>query len=171
MTIARSDPQPHADERTTLREFLEYYRATLLLKADGLNEQQARQRLGPSEMTLLGLVRHMVEVERAWFRRRLSGEDIGYEYCDDEDRDRDFHPGPDDTLAEAVATFRAECDRSRTIEADIASLEQQTIAGIEGYDGEPVSLRWVLVHMIEEYARHAGHADLIRESIDGAVGD
>jgi uncharacterized damage-inducible protein DinB len=170
MTIERVETQPHADERTTLTEMLDYYRATILLKAEGLDEHQARARLGPSDMTMLGIVRHLVEVERSWFRRRLRGEAIAFAYISDDDIDGDFHPRPDDTLADAAAAYVLECDWSRTI-ADATSLDDLTVEKISWKNDEPVSLRWILVHMIEETARHAGHADLLRESIDGVKGD
>jgi uncharacterized damage-inducible protein DinB len=170
MTINRVETQPHADERTTLTEMLDYYRATILLKAQGLDEQQARQRLGPSDMTMLGIVRHLVEVERSWFRRRLRGEAIAFAYISDDDIDRDFHPRDDETLSAAVEAYELECAWSRTI-TETASLDDLTVEKISWKDGEPVSLRWILVHMIEETARHAGHADLLRESIDGTTGD
>ena len=166
----RVDPEPSADERVTLNGFLDYYRATILTKIDGLTDEQARTRFVGSDTTLLGLVRHLTEVERNWFRRRLRGEDAPPLYYSEADPDGDFHPGLDWTIAEAVATYEQECAVSRVIVADTATLDEVTVVPIRGYDA-PVSLRWILVHMIEETARHAGHADILRELIDGSTGD
>jgi uncharacterized damage-inducible protein DinB len=166
----RIDPEPSADERVTLTGFLDWYRATILQKIDGVTDDQARTRYVPSDTSLLGLVRHLTEVERSWFRRRLRGEDAPPLYYSDADRDGDFHPGLDWTVAEAVAAYERECDVSRVIVADTASLDELTVVPVSDYDA-PVSLRWILVHMIEETARHAGHADILRELIDGATGD
>src|SRR4051812_19123513 len=167
---ARAEPEPSADERITLTEFLDYYRSTMVVKLDGLTDEQARVRLVGTDTNLLGLVRHLTEVERNWFRRRLRGEDAPPQYYSEADPDGDFHPGADWTIAEAVAAYHRECDISRTITADTASLDELTVVPISGYDA-PVSLRWILVHMIEETARHAGHADIIRELNDGVTGD
>jgi uncharacterized damage-inducible protein DinB len=166
----RIDPEPSADERVTLTGFLDWYRATMILKIDGVTDEQARTRYVPSDTSLLGLVRHLTEVERSWFRRRLRGEDAPPLYYSAADPDGDFHPGLDWTVAEAVASYERECEVSRVIVADTASLDELTIDPIKDYDA-PVSLRWILVHMIEETARHAGHADILRELIDGATGD
>jgi uncharacterized damage-inducible protein DinB len=166
----RTDPEPSADERVTLTGFLDYYRATILTKIDGLTDEQARTRFVGSDTTLLGIVRHLAEVERGWFRRRLRGEDAPPLYYSKSDPDGDFHPGLDWTVADAVAAYERECDVARLIVADTASLDELTVVPVHDY-GAPVSLRWILVHMIEETARHAGHADIVRELIDGATGD
>jgi len=166
----RTDPEPSADERVTLTGFLDWYRATIILKIDGLTDEQARTRFVGSDTSLLGLVRHLTEVERNWFRRRLRGEDAPPLYYSKADPDGDFHPGLDWTVADAVTAYERECDVSRVIVADTASLDELTVVPIHDYNA-PVSLRWILVHMIEETARHAGHADILRELIDGATGD
>jgi hypothetical protein len=166
----RIDPEPSADERVTLTGFLDWYRATMILKIDGVTDEQARTRYVPSDTSLIGLVRHLSEVERSWFQRRLRGDDAPPLYYSPEDPDGDFHPGIDWTVAEAVAAYERECEVSRVIVADTASLDELTVVPIKDYDA-PVSLRWILVHMIEETARHAGHADILRELIDGATGD
>jgi uncharacterized damage-inducible protein DinB len=116
-------------------------------------------------MSLIGLVRHMAEVERNWFRRVLSGEDAPGLYYSDDDPDGDFDNVATATRAEAFASWDAECDNARTVAA------RMELTDVGTRRGEEVSLRWVLVHMIEEYARHNGHADFIRERIDGATGD
>ncbi len=156
-----------ADERTTLNEYLRAYRLTLEMKCADLDaEQLARRSVPPSTMSLLGLVRHMADVERNWFRRVLAGQDAPTLYCAD-DRDGDFNgalPDPD-LVDEAWRSWRAEVAFAQEF-ADATEL------GATGRTrhGDTVSLREVLVHMIEEYARHCGHADLLRECIDGRIG-
>ncbi|MEU1890094.1 DinB family protein [Streptomyces pristinaespiralis] len=167
----RPIPPPHAGERAMLESWLEFHRETLALKCAGLDDDQVRRAaVTPSSMTLLGLVRHLAEVERNWFQRVFAGHDVpllygkdgGYGYALDADRGID----------EALAAWRTEVDRSRELIADASLDESGTLskenAAVLG--GEGVSLRWILVHMIEEYARHNGHADLLRESIDGVTG-
>jgi uncharacterized damage-inducible protein DinB len=156
------------DERTTLTEFLRCQRLTLQLKCEGLDAGQlARRAVEPSVMSLLGLVRHMAEVERRWFRRRFAGLEVAALYKTEADPDADFNGAVADqaVVEDAWAAWRAE----------IAFAERFTRdhdLGFTGRDshGEPVSLRELLVHMIEEYARHNGHADLLRERIDGRTG-
>jgi uncharacterized damage-inducible protein DinB len=156
------------DERATLNEYLRYQRLTLRVKCDGLDAGQlARRAVEPSTMSLLGLVRHMAEVERTWFRRRFAALDVPKRYQTEDDPDGDFNGAVADpaVVEEARAAWREE----------IAFAEQFTrehdldFAGRDP-EGNPVSLRELLVHMIEEYARHNGHADLLRERIDGRVG-
>jgi uncharacterized damage-inducible protein DinB len=164
---ARTDPPLIADERTILLAWLEFHRATLEWKCSGLTDDQLRLRsVEPSSMSLLGLVRHMAEVERSWFRRVLAGEDAPRIYCSDENPDGEFDDVDAADVAEAVATWHAECVHARANVDAAASLD---VTGSRR--GTEFSLRWILVHMIEEYARHNGHADLLRERIDGATGD
>ena len=166
--IERVDPDLAGDERTTLVQFLDWYRATVFLKVDGLtDEQAARRSTPPSTLSLLGIVRHMAEVERSWFRRRFIGEEAPPIFYTETDRDRDIDPPAGSTVAEAVAALATEIAVARPI-ADAAGLDQ---VGVNLVDGEPVSMRWILVHMIEEYARHCGHMDLLREAVDGQTGD
>jgi uncharacterized damage-inducible protein DinB len=156
------------DERMTLNEFLRGQRLTLQLKCDGLSaEQLARRAVEPSTMSLLGLVRHLAEVERSWFRRRFAEHDVPKRYQTQTDPDADFNGAVADpaVVEEAWLAWREE----------IAFAEQFTrdhdldFVGRDS-EGEPVSLRELLVHMVEEYARHNGHADLLRERIDGRIG-
>ncbi len=164
----RIDPPLVAGEREMLDSWLDYQRATLALKCAGLSDEQLRERsVPPSSLSLLGLVRHMTEVERGWFRRTLEGEDAPAVYYSEENPDGDFDDLDSPEPAEVFATWRGECDLAREAAARADSLD--VTAGER--DGSPFSLRWILVHMIEEYARHNGHADLIRERIDGATGD
>jgi uncharacterized damage-inducible protein DinB len=156
------------DERTTLTEFLRCQRLTLRIKCDGLNpEELARRAVEPSTMSLLGLVRHLAEVERTWFRRRFAGHDVPKRYQTQDQPDADFDGAVADqaVIDEAWAAWREE----------VAFAEQFTRDTDLGFvahagDGTPISLRELLVHMVEEYARHNGHADLLRERIDGKLG-
>ncbi|MGH3898500.1 MAG: DinB family protein [Pseudonocardiaceae bacterium] len=164
----RVAPPLVADERAMLAAWLDYHRATLETKCTGVSEEALRERLEghPSPLSLLGLVRHMADVERAWFRRRVAAENAPPLYYSEDDPDGDFDNVDSADVAEAFATWRAECQRAREIVAAAVSLDDMF-----DHRDERVSLRWVLVHMVEEYARHNGHADLLRERIDGATGN
>jgi len=166
MTVERTDPPLVAGEREMLTAWLDWHRATLARKCDGLSDPQLRDRsVPPSQLSLIGLVRHMAEVERNWFRRVLGAEDVPLIYSRDWDWDACFTEADTAEVAKAFATWRAACEQSRKAEAAAESLE---VTGERR--GHSFSLRWILVHMIEEYARHNGHADLLRERIDGATG-
>ena len=157
------------NERTTLALFLHTQRLTLQLKCDGLNaEQLARRAVEPSTMSLLGLVRHMAEVERSWFRRRFAGEDIPHRYQTEAEPDGDFDGAVADqaVVEEAWAAWREEVAFAEQYAKDT---DLDFVATTS--DGEPISLRAMLLHMIEEYARHNDHADLLRERIDGRIGE
>ncbi|MFJ3334233.1 DinB family protein [Streptomyces sp. NPDC086766] len=170
MTTERREPALNADERTMLEGWLDYHRQTLAWKCEGLTDEQVRTAaVEPSELSLMGLVRHMAEVERGWFRQVLVGEDVGPIYCTGEDRDRDFHLAEEDTWQEAYATWQAEIEVARRTCVPFAL--DDLSKGRSRSTEEPFSLRWIYTHMIEEYARHNGHADLIRERLDGATGD
>ncbi|MFF9133586.1 DinB family protein [Streptomyces sp. NPDC014806] len=171
MTTERRMPAVDADERTMLESWLEFHRRTLALKCEGLTDAQLRTAsVAPSDLSLMGLVRHMAEVERSWFRRVLAGDGAEPIWYSEEDPDGDFHVGEADTWQEAYATWQAEIDAARRHAAAFALDDMSKGAG-RVVGGRAVSLRWIYTHMIEEYARHNGHADLIRESIDGATGD
>jgi uncharacterized damage-inducible protein DinB len=162
----RIDPPYEAGERAMLDAWLDFHRATLAMKCDGLSDAQLRERaVPPSTLSLLGLVRHLADVERNWFRRGLAGEDAPPLFWSDDDPDGDFDNVGTADVAEGFAAWRSECERAKQAAAAAPSLEATGLRR-----GEPVSLRWILVHMIEEYARHNGHADLLRERIDGTVG-
>jgi hypothetical protein len=169
VTVDRTDPPYGLDERAGYDAWLEYHRATLLLKCDGLDAEQLRTRaVATSLMSLHGLVRHMAEVERNWFRKVIDGEDglgLGI-WWDDEHPDGDFEIGPDDTFEADLAVWQEQVDRARAIAAAHGLDDTGTRA-----NGDVVDLRWVYVHMIEEYARHNGHADLLRELLDGSTGE
>jgi uncharacterized damage-inducible protein DinB len=154
------------DERELLRAYLDFHRETLALKCAGLSDDDLRRRTTPSSMSLLSLVRHMAEVERAWFRRVVDGQDIPLVWSPDGDFQAAYdvaHAVPE----EAFTAWRAEIAIARDIEAAAPSLD---VRGVDRRSGDEYSLRRVLVHLIQEYARHNGHADVIREGIDGATG-
>jgi Protein of unknown function (DUF664) len=167
-TTGRAMPPLQADERTTLEAWLDFYRTTLVMKCDGLADEQLRTAsVPPSPLTLLGLVQHAAEVERNWFRRVLLGEQVGAIH--DPDADTGGHDGGFD-LVEGV-TFDA---ARKTWEAEVAharaNCATRALDETSPFMGGDVTLRWIYTHMIAEYARHAGHADLLRERIDGATG-
>jgi uncharacterized damage-inducible protein DinB len=155
-------------ERATLCEFLRAQRLTLELKCEGLDaEQLARRSVYPSTLSLLGLVRHMADVERQWFRVRFAGNDLPLRFQTAQDPDGDFNGAVADpaVVAGAWAAWRDELAFADAFIAD----HDFDFVGLDS-SGEPWSLRELLVHAVEEYARHNGHADLLRECIDGRVG-
>jgi uncharacterized damage-inducible protein DinB len=170
--VHRTDPSFEATERTMLEEWLEYHRATLALKCADLDDEQLRLRaVPPSNLSLVGLVRHMAEVERWWFRTVLGGQRIPDVYCTSDAPDADFDDVDEASGVEALATWRTECDLAREAAAQHDDLSAVGVPPTGGSAGRRVSLRWIYVHMVEEYARHNGHADLLRERIDGTVGE
>lgn len=157
------------DERAMLDGWLDWQRQTLLTKAAGLTADQLKiASAEPSNLTLLGLIRHMAEVERSWFRNRAGGDPTAEEevYCTEEDPDGDFNAVAGADAEQDYAYFLAEVERARKVAATLP-LEHEFATQRH----TAMSLRWVYIHMIEEYARHNGHADLLRERIDGVVGD
>jgi hypothetical protein len=173
------DPREHGptlgDERTTLAESLRCQRLTLEMKCAGLDaEAMARRSVEPSTMSLLGMVRHLAEVERATFRVLMAGQDAPRLYTSETDRDGDFDGAvaDPDVVAEAWRTWRAEVDFSTRFVAEAPSLDITADDPLNqhGSGGGSLSLRDILVGMIEEYARHMGHVDLLRERIDGRIG-
>jgi uncharacterized damage-inducible protein DinB len=156
----------NGDERSTLLAFLEWQRATLARKCEGLAPDQLRLRSAePSTLSLLGLVRHMGDVELGWFRGTLAGEDVEYQYSTDEDIDGEFDNVDTADIDQAFANWREQCARAD----EIVSRRALDATG-HRRDGQEVSMRWILNHMIEEYSRHNGHADILRERIDGTTG-
>jgi uncharacterized damage-inducible protein DinB len=161
---------PSVGERATLIDFITGCRQTLELKCQGLGaEQMARRSVPPSNMSLLGLVRHMADVERYWFRQVLLGEDAPRRYRTTEDHDADFNGASADpaVLADAWEAWREEVAYAEECVEGFADLGATVQLPNEE---EVIALREVLMHMVEEYARHCGHADLLRERIDGRVG-
>lgn len=155
-------------ERETLLEYLRDYRLTLEMKCEGLDaEQMARRSVPPSTLSLLGLVRHLAKVEHSWFRRVMEGQDLPRLYWSEEDRDLDFNGAVADpaVVEDAWAAWRREVAHAQEYVDAAPSLD--VLATVHGKE---IELRSVLVHLIEEYARHLGHADLLRECIDGRTG-
>lgn len=176
---SQDDPREHrarlGDERTTLAESLRCLRLTLEMKCAGLDaEAMARRAVEPSTMSLLGLVRHLAEVERAGFRRLMAGQDAPRLFCSDTDRDGDFDGAVADpvVIAQAWDAWRAEVDFAERFVAQAPSLDvtAEDPQNQHGSGGGPMSLREFLVGVIEEYARHLGHVDLLRERVDGRLG-
>ena len=155
------------DERIVISWLLDYHRHVLLRKIDGITEQQARTTIASSDLTLLGLVRHLAGVEQYWFGEVFLGLSEISHWDDPDDRDRDFHALERDTLADALVVLHAEIDRARQV-SSTASFDATAVGRREG---QRVKLRWIMAHLVEEYARHCGHADLLREAIDGKTGD
>ncbi len=162
----RQEPPFLLADRAMLEAWLEFHRTTLLLKCEGLDDAGRKSRPIPtSKLSLHGLVRHMAEVERGWFRRVLGRDpELPLLWPDPANEDSELAPLDTADWETDLASWRAECDASR----HAASTHELDDTGLR--DGDPCSLRWIYVHMIEEYARHNGHADLIRELVDGSVG-
>ena len=166
----RVDPNSTSDEITTLTQYLDYQRATILLKAEGLTREQLNQAHAPSTLTLGGLLKHLALVEDSWIQVRFLGLPDIEPWASapfDADEDWDFHSAADDAPDQLRALYEAACDRSRSA---IVGIPLDQLAVVHRKAGE-WTLRWVLLHLIEETARHAGHADLLREAIDGVVGE
>ena len=176
MSIERVDPPLVSDEATSLLAWLDYHRATLRQKADRLTQEQLAQRLPPSELTLGGLVKHMALVESSWLSRVFLGQPMiaPFDTVDWEaDEDWDFHSAAQDTPEELAALHDASIAAS-----DAILREALADGGLDSLSakpsrrtGAPFDLRWIVTHLVEEYARHNGHADFLRESIDGRTGD
>jgi Protein of unknown function (DUF664) len=160
----RVEPPRLGDERAMLDAWLDYYRATLLHKCAGLSgDQLAERSCPPSPMSLIGLVRHMIEMERA-YAHRLAEPQLGLYYCSDDNPEGDFADAGADAAPADLARYTDHCARSREIMSGLAL--DATFGRVE-----PYTVRWVYLYLIKEYARHLGHADLLRERIDGATGE
>ncbi|HSK90051.1 MAG TPA: DinB family protein [Euzebyales bacterium] len=171
--MQRQDPAVDADERSMLNQFLDFHRATLLWKVEGLDREQLNTTTAASTLTLAGLLKHLAVCEDGWFRGALLGEEpaLWWRHVDgDADPDWDFRTAADDDPADLIARYEHACERSRQAVAGVASLDE---LGVETSrrTGARYSLRWILLHMIEETARHNGHADLLRDAIDGSTGE
>jgi uncharacterized damage-inducible protein DinB len=171
----RPEPPLAADETGTLLGFLDYQRATLAWKCAGLDAAGLGATVGASSMTLGGILKHLAYVEGAWFSQRLRGHDRQppWDTVDwTSDPDWEWHTAADDTPEQLLALWQGAVDRSRALVAEaLADDGLEQLAQRAWPDGRAPSLRWILVHMIEEYARHNGHADLLRESVDGLTGE
>src|SRR5437868_3662701 len=168
MTDDRVPPEFVGDERTLLNSWLDWQRATLAVKCDGLSEEQLRERsVPPSTMSLLGIVRHMAHVERAWFQRILADEDVPLLYDKETRPDCDFDDVDTASVPEAFTIWQTEIEHSRRVSSamDLDPLRNPL------RHGRPVSHRRTLLHLIQEYARHHAHADFLRQRIDGTTGE
>ena len=163
--LERVAPPGIVPEREALSGWLDYHRADLLAKLEGLTDEQAARRVVPSLNTLHGLVRHLTKVEFIWFARVVSGLDEPAPFGFPDRRDGDFLLDDGASLEDDVARFVAACERSREIFAGVELDERRT----NHRTGE-IDVRWVMIHMIEEYAQHNGHADILRELVDGTTG-
>jgi uncharacterized damage-inducible protein DinB len=173
----RTDPPLDADEATTVRAYLDYHRDTLRWKVSGLDQEQLARTLAPSSMTLGGLVKHLALVESSWFEVVLAGGDLMPPFDTvvwDDDFDWEWHTAADDSPEQLMALFDEAVARADRAIDEAASnptgLGTPSAKPTKSGDGH-FSLRWILLHMVEEYARHNGHADLLRESIDGETGE
>ena len=168
----RTDPAKSGPERQALTAYLDHQRATVLLKTEGLTREQLGRPHPPSTLTLAGLLNHLALVEDTWFRVRFAGladDPLWADHDWDADPDMEFRTALEVEPDELRQRYRDACARSRDVAARAEGLDQLS-AGVSR-DGRHWDLRWVLLHMIEETARHAGHADLLREAVDGSVGD
>jgi hypothetical protein len=166
--VTRPEPPLSGDERAMVTVWLDYQRATLQWKCDGLEGRLlVHQGVPPSTLSLLGLVRHMTIVEWFWFEHIFGGGDSPKPISTDHDPDADFNDLSAERAGADLDLFRRRCDVSRGIVAAAPGLDALAASSGRG----EVSLRWIMIHMIEEYARHNGHADFLRELIDGAVGE
>lgn len=168
----RIDPDPAGPEAPALGQFLDYQRATILAKTEGLSGDQLARRHAPSAMTLAGLLYHLALNEEGWMEVRFAGlpEREPWASADwDADPDWEFHTAASLQPGQLRHRYEQACERSRQVLADAASLDQLSVQPLS--NGQRFSLRWALLHLIEETARHAGHADILREAIDGHVGE
>jgi uncharacterized damage-inducible protein DinB len=168
----RTDPPDTGPELAQLTAYLDYQRDTMLLKTEGLTREQLAQPHPPSSMTLGGLLNHLALVEESWFRVRFSGlpdDDLWAGVDWDADPDYEFRTAADVSPDELRRRYAEACRRSREVVAAASDLDQLSVQ--KRGNGQHFDLRWMLLHLIEETARHAGHADLLREAIDGATGE
>ncbi len=163
----RLDPPNIADERAQLTGFLDFHRATVVWKSEGLTDEQARRSLLPSELiTVGGLVSHLRLNEEWWFENVVGNKPDAWKEILDEDPDAEFRLGKTTPLAQLIADYKAQCEISRE---RVAERDLDDVVSTPG--GKEFSVRWVILHMIEETARHVGHLDLIREQLDGLTGE
>jgi uncharacterized damage-inducible protein DinB len=176
MTISRTKAPLAASEVDTLRGFLDFHRDTMLMKTEGLNQEQLAQTHPPSGLTLGGLLKHAALNDDWWFCRVFGGREGEPEWVPDgafdEDDDWELSSAKDDSPEELRRVFdEARAAADAAIDRGLAEDGLETAAVMKSQAGLPMSLRWILLHMIEEYARHNGHADLLREAVDGTVGE
>ena len=167
--MTRVDPPFAAGEREMLIAYLDYQRESIVLKVEGLTEEQARFAPSPPNNSILGIIHHLAWVEASWFRERFLGEELENVPWTDEDPDGEFRVPSDRSTADVVALYRSEWEHANEIARAAASLDERAARELQP-EGEAPTLRWILNHMIEETARHAGHVDITRELIDGSKG-
>ena len=167
--MQRADPPNDGPDKEMLGAYLDYHRATLLMKIDGVSDEDLRRPMVPSGTNLLGMVKHLAWVERGWFQECFAGDEIPTPPWTDEDPDADFRIEPHESTQQIIDMYREACERSRAITEDATSLDQPAKNPSPRRRG--IKLRWILMHMIEETARHNGHADILREMIDGSTGE
>lgn len=169
----RQDPDATtASEREALGQYLDYQRETILLKTEGLTREQLAQRIPTSGLTLAGLLYHLAFVEEAWFEADFLGHGYREDWAGvnwETDPDYEFRAALEKEPDWLRRRYRDACDRARRVAAAADSLDALSVSTRVG--GRPFTLRWLMLHLIEETARHAGHADLLREAVDGAVGE
>jgi len=171
--MERVEAELIGDERTMLRQFLDYQRQTFLLKIDGLDSAQLVRQIPSSSLTLAGLAKHLALVEDSWMQERFLGIDnlepwSSAPFADDPDWE--FHSAVADNPDDLIDLYRTACERSRRAEANAQSLDVLS-AVPDARTGSKFSLRWILLHLVEETSRHNGHADLLREAVDGVTGE
>jgi hypothetical protein len=163
------DERPQAPERggerASIEGFLDWQRASIVYKATGLSDADAARRLLPSLTTVSGLIRHLADVERSWMREDMAGETLVRSRWSEDDPDGEFRVTENDSLAEIIGDYEAACAESREVAAQF-DLDDRSVAEDGRY-----SLRWILLHLTEETARHLGHIDVLRELLDGATGE
>jgi uncharacterized damage-inducible protein DinB len=171
-TVDRTEADLVGPERRSLEQWLDFHRATLLHKCAGLTHDQLKQRsVPPSGLTLLGILRHMTDVETWWFRIHGNDEQHDLQFSTDEWPNADFEDLDGTPAEDVVAAFQRACAAARDAVAGKSLDEVTTCRSDHGHRHRERDIRWIYVHMIEEYARHNGHADLLREAIDGATGE
>jgi hypothetical protein len=171
--MERRDPENAADELTMLTQYLDFHRATFVWKASGLTREQMGTRVGSSQLTLAGLTKHLALDEDSWFQATLLGRPLRAEWLDVDwktDPDWEFRTALDESPEDLLARYAECCEQSRAAVAAVGDLEALSDPDRRP-NGERFSLRWILIHMIEETARHNGHADLLRENVDGQTGE
>jgi len=168
----RIDPDPDGSEFGMLSQYLDYQRETMLSKTAGLTREQLAQKHSPSELTLAGLLYHLALVEEDWLEVRFAGLPDREPWASvdwDADPNWEFRTAAHLEPEQLQSRYREACERSRHVVSNATGLDQPSVKALR--DGRHFSLRWVLLHLVEETARHAGHADFLREAIDGAAGE
>ncbi|WP_210605232.1 DinB family protein [Brevibacterium oceani] len=167
-----TEPATTPSERQGLEEFLDYFRQVIRRKAEGLGPEQLTHTVASSSLSIGGMIRHLTLVEESWFSEVLLGRDLAEPWASVDwkaDPDWDFDSAAGSSADDLLSAHAQACARSREILAEAADLDALSVRGDS--TGQKFNVRWILIHLVEEYARHAGHADLIREDIDGQVGD